>query len=124
MAASQDSPALVANDRSIRLDSRRRFSASNASNSGMLNCSSSGTDLPRWRVVPRRAAGCQPVTWIEHYSAQCGLREEYDLVIFVPWRITVARVGGVRRRSLGTPSWRRLTAAEVDELLGVERVAC
>lgn len=69
-------------------------------------------------------AGCQAVAWLEHYPARRGLREEYDLVTFTPWRIAVALVGGVLRRTLGTPAWRRLTAEEVDRLLGLECLAC
>ncbi|HET8630123.1 MAG TPA: hypothetical protein VFL91_22095 [Thermomicrobiales bacterium] len=109
-------PAIVCSE----LDDNANTSVTNAAE--LIAAEVVARHFPALLDVP--AAGCQPVTWIEHYSAQCGLREEYDLVIFVPWRITVARVGGVRRRSLGTPSWRRLTAAEVDELLGLECVAC
>lgn len=65
----------------------------------------------------------QPVVWVERYPAERGLREAFDRVTFSPWRITTRWEGGVTRRCLGTPHWRRLTQEEVSRLLGRASVA-
>ena len=65
------------------------------------------------------AAGAQPVVWLEHYPAGGLWRgDAYDAVTFTPWRVRVEHLGGVVRRRLGEPDWRRLSRAQVAALLG------
>ncbi len=59
-----------------------------------------------------------PVRWVEHYPPAPGVPEEYDEVTFIPWRIRVTWLGGVRRKTLGSPTWRWLSPEESGTLFG------
>ena len=60
----------------------------------------------------------QPVRWVEPYPPALGVPGEHDEVTFIPWRIRVTWLGGVRRMALGSPIWRRLSPEESGTLFG------
>jgi hypothetical protein len=70
--------------------------------------------------------GEPPAIVIEHYppdpNRPAGPRNagQYDLVTFASWTPRPARSGSQHRTSLGEPSWRHLSAAEVRALIGDE----
>lgn len=80
------------------------------------------------RFLPHRFEADPPVVWIEHYPGRRDPRRnvtgrvEFDLVTFASCTPRRNYLGGVARRKLGEPSWKRLTSDEVAELIGVDGV--
>jgi len=67
-------------------------------------------------LLDTSAEGGQPVRWLERYPPEPDWAGECDEVTFHPWRIRAVRLGGTRRRALGTPQWRALRQAEARTL--------
>jgi hypothetical protein len=62
-----------------------------------------------------------PFIWVEHYPAErrpYGSREEYDLVTFADYWPRQRLEAGRWRVKIGSPAWRRIPRAEVEQLIG------
>lgn len=64
-----------------------------------------------------------PFIWIEHYprdesQRRAGLREEWDLVAFSDYEVRETHGSGKRRVRIGTPEWKHLSRASVEEMVG------
>jgi hypothetical protein len=73
------------------------------------------------RHLPQRFEHDDPVVWLEHYPPGPKQRREkfeFDRVTFASWTPRVTSVGGLRRVSLGAPTWHPLRRAQLAALLG------
>lgn len=60
------------------------------------------------------------LVWIEHHPPEAadGRRETFDLVVFGRYVPEQVALGGLRRKRLGDPAWKRLDRATVEALIG------